>query len=65
MDVLVFEILRSAVRMAKEDQIRSLATLRARLALMWPDHAVQREAAITEWAKYTRMANPRGLANYA
>lgn len=61
MDDLTFEILRAAVRVAKDYQIRRLDGLRARLAQMYPNDEPQREAAIQAWANYTRTANPGGV----
>lgn len=62
MDDLTFEILRAAVTVVKEHQIRTLPALRTRLALMYPDAPEQREGAITAWVEYTRKANPRGVS---
>lgn len=49
MDDLTFEILRVAVRIAKDEQIKRLAVLRKRLAQLYPDAAPQRDAAINAW----------------
>ncbi|MYM92635.1 hypothetical protein [Duganella vulcania] len=61
MDDLTFDILRSAVRVAKDEQIGRLDGLRLRLAQMYPDAPIQREQAIIEWANHVRAAHPTGI----
>ncbi len=50
MDNLTFEILRAAVTTAKSEQIESLDVLRPRIDQMYPNSAVERDAAIKAWA---------------
>lgn len=54
MDDLAFDILRAAVRVARDEQIRRLSGLRSRLAQLYPEAPDQCEAAIKAWAQYTQ-----------
>jgi hypothetical protein len=62
LDELTFEILRAAVRVARDEQIRSLPALRARLARMYPQFPEQIKGAIETWAQYVKQANPNGVS---
>ena len=54
----VFEILRSAVNLARDEQIRSLATLKTRLRHFYPGCETEVDEAINAWAEYVQ-ANAR------
>lgn len=54
MDDLTFEILQAAVRIARNEQIRTIATLRARLTSLYPGQGDQCDVAISEWARLAR-----------
>ena len=47
-----FEILRTAVNIARDRQIRRLATLRSILSNMFPGKSVQINEALSAWADY-------------
>lgn len=47
-----FEILRSAVTIARGDQVRRLDTLRQRLLAHYPKHEADVDAALRYWANY-------------
>lgn len=47
-----FEILRSAVTIARGDQVRRLDTLRQRLLSHYPKHEADIDAALRYWANY-------------
>jgi hypothetical protein len=64
MDDLTYYILRTAVRVARDEQIRTLKALRARLATLFPDAPDQRDAAIKTWAEYTVSAHPNGVTRW-
>lgn len=64
LDDLTFEILRAAVRVSKDYQIRRLDGLRARLAMMYPNNEPQREATVQAWAQYVRTANSNGVERF-
>lgn len=47
-----FQILRSAVTIARNEQIRRLSTLREKLAQKFPGQDEQIREALAAWAKY-------------
>ncbi len=47
-----FVILRDAVNLARDEQIRSIEQLRARLAEVWPESADEIQLALQKWARY-------------
>jgi hypothetical protein len=61
LDEFVFEIIRAAVNLARNEQIRSLSTLRVRLATMYPGKDAECDAAIAAWAASIQERHPNGL----
>lgn len=49
---LVFEILRAAVTLAKNEQVRRRDTLRKSLLELYPRHEAECDAALKTWAGY-------------
>ncbi len=49
-----FEILRAAVNVARDRQVRRLSTLRALLARMFPGQDAQIDEAIQAWSSYAQ-----------
>lgn len=49
----VFDILRAAVTLAKNEQINTVEALRSRLLQLFPNKEAQTEEAILCWAQYT------------
>lgn len=49
-----FSILRAAVTLAKNEQIRTVAELRSHLLHLFPNKEAQTEEAILCWAQYTQ-----------
>lgn len=60
-----FDILRSAVNLARFEQIRSLDRLRQRLLARWPDSELSIERALHFWSASTRARHPEGPPRYA
>lgn len=48
----VFDILRTAVNLARDHQIRHLSTLKARLMSTYPDREKEVDEALMAWANY-------------
>jgi len=53
----VFEILRAAVTVAKNEQIRTVAKLRARLLELYPGKVDEVKEALVCWANYVKKTN--------
>lgn len=49
-----FDVLRAAVTLAKNEQIRTVAALRSRLHQLFPNKEAQAEEAILYWAQHTQ-----------
>lgn len=56
-----FDILRSAVNLARDQGIQRVATLRLRLNNLWPGRATDIEQAIAFWASSTARRHPGGI----
>jgi len=54
MTELTFAILRTAITLAKNEQIGRLSALRARLLTIYPGHEASIQAAIDAWSKYAQ-----------
>jgi len=54
MTELSFEILRTAVTLAKTEQIRTVASLRSRLLQLYPGKEADVAEALGAWAEYVR-----------
>lgn len=50
-----FEIIKAAITLAKNEDIKSLRALKARLERMYPNNQEEREEAIKELALYVRL----------
>ena len=50
----VFEILRSAVNLAREEQIRNVPALKSRLLRSYPERESEVNEAIFAWAQYVQ-----------
>ncbi len=57
----VFEILRSAVNLARNEQIRNVPALKARLLSFYPGHEDDLNQAIYLWAQYVQVKGPATL----
>lgn len=55
-----FEILRAAVRIARDGNVKRLEDLRSRLAEIYPDDKAQIEVALSTWAKYAQEHRDNG-----
>lgn len=53
-----FGILQSAVRIARDEQIRTLVRLRQRLNAIFPNEEATIEIALAKWAEYEVAAEP-------
>lgn len=53
---LTFDILRSAVTLAKNEQIEKVSRLKARLLDIYPNNQSEIDAAIQAWARYATRA---------
>lgn len=51
---VALEILMTAVRISRDEQIRRVAELRSRLAQRYPSNEANIEAAIIRWANYEK-----------
>lgn len=56
-----FEMLRAAVNAARQFQCRSVAALKARLLVEWPDRVAEVNEAIDYWAGSLRARYPNGI----
>lgn len=54
MTVGALEVLRAAVNLARDEQIRKVATLQARLNQVFPNRAEDVAIALSKWADYVR-----------
>lgn len=55
-----FEILRRAVRLARDGGVKKLTALRAQLEEIYPDEKDQIELAISTWAKHAQENKAEG-----
>ncbi|WP_137917138.1 hypothetical protein [Hydrogenophaga sp. 2FB] len=59
-----FDMLRSALNLAREQGIQKVATLRARMKGLWPDRSEEIDQAIAFWASSTARRHPGGIPRY-